>query len=88
MPIAISLLSTFFLVLIVVILSIRSNKTIKESTLSGFNSTVTGYKEMLDTWLDDQRNLIRTYAVSPVVISYLLNRDAVDIRPVLDKYKQ
>ncbi|MEI0530955.1 methyl-accepting chemotaxis protein [Brachyspira pilosicoli] len=87
MPIVISLLSTFFLVLIVVILSLRSNKTIKESTLSGFNSTVTGYKEMLDTWLDDQRNLIRTYAVSPVVISYLLNRDAVDIRPVLAEFE-
>lgn len=87
MPIAISLLSTFFLVLIVIILSIRSNKTIKESTLSGFNSTVTGYKEMLDTWLDDQRNLIRTYAVSPAVISYLLNRDAVDIRPILAEFE-
>ena len=87
MPIVISLLSTFFLVLIVVILSLRSNKTIKESTLSGFNSTVTGYKEMLDTWLDDQRNLIRTYAVSPAVISYLLNRDAVDIRPVLAEFE-
>lgn len=87
MPIVISLLSTFFLVLIVVILSFRSNKTIKESTLSGFNSTVTGYKEMLDTWLDDQRNLIRTYAVSPAVISYLLNRDAVDIRPILAEFE-
>ena len=87
MPIVISLLSTFFLVLIVVILSFRSNKTIKESTLSGFNSTVTGYKEMLDTWLDDQRNLIRTYAVSPTVISYLLNRDAVDIRSVLAEFE-
>ncbi|WP_297286796.1 methyl-accepting chemotaxis protein [uncultured Brachyspira sp.] len=87
MPIVISLLSTFFLVLIVVILSFRSNKTIKESTLSGFNSTVTGYKEMLDTWLDDQRNLIRTYAVSPAVISYLLNRDAVDIRSVLAEFE-
>ncbi len=87
MPIVISLLSTFFLVLIVVILSLRSNKTIKESTLSGFNSTVTGYKEMLDTWLDDQRNLIRTYAVSPAVISYLLNRDAVDIRPILAEFE-
>lgn len=87
MPIVISLLSTFFLVLIVVILSLRSNNTIKKSTLSGFNSTVTGYKEMLDTWLDDQRNLIRTYAVSPVVISYLLNRDAVNIRPVLAEFE-
>ena len=78
MPIAISILSTIFLVLIVVILSYRSHTIVKDSTLSGFDNTVNGYKDMLDVWLDDNRNLIETYSVSPIVRNYLLNRN-VDI---------
>ena len=63
MPIAISILSTIFLVLIVAILSYRSHAIVKDATLSGFDNTVNGYKDMLDVWLDDSRNLIKTYAV-------------------------
>ena len=86
MPIAISILSTIFLVLIVVILSYRSHIIIKEATLDGFNNTVNGYKDMLDVWLDDQRNLIKTYSVSPTIKSYLLDRN-INIRPTLTEYE-
>ena len=86
MPIAISILSTFFLVLIVAILSYRSHTIVKDSTLSGFDNTVNGYKDMLDVWLDDSRNLIKTYAVSPIVRNYLVNRD-IDIRSTLTEFE-
>ncbi|EKV57676.1 methyl-accepting chemotaxis sensory transducer [Brachyspira hampsonii 30446] len=86
MPIAISILSTIFLVLIVAILSYRSHITIKDATLNGFNNTVNGYKDMLDVWLDDSRNLIETYSVSPIVRNYLLNRN-VDIRTTLTEFE-
>ena len=86
MPIAISILSTIFLVLIVVILSYRSHTIVKDSTLSGFDNTVNGYKDMLDVWLDDSRNLIKTYAVSPIVRNYLVNRD-IDIRSTLTEFE-
>ena len=86
MPIAISLLSTIFLVLIISLLSYRSHKIIKEATLTGFDNTVIGYKEMLDTWLDDQRGLIKTYSVSPSIRQYLLNRD-MDIKDILKEFE-
>lgn len=86
MPIAISILSTIFLVLIVVILSYRSHITIKDATLNGFNNTVNGYKDMLDVWLDDSRNLIETYSVSPIVRNYLLDRN-IDIRSTLTEFE-
>ena len=86
MPIAISILSTIFLVLIVVILSYRSHAIVKDATLSGFDNTVNGYKDMLDVWLDDSKNLIKTYAVSPIVRSYLVNRN-VDIRSTLAEFE-
>ncbi|OEJ14147.1 chemotaxis protein [Brachyspira hampsonii] len=86
MPIAISILSTLFLVLIVAILSYRSHLIVKDTTLSGFDNTVNGYKDMLDVWLDDNRNLIKTYAVSPIVRSYLMNRD-IDIRSTLTEFE-
>ena len=86
MPIAISLLSTIFLVLIISLLSYRSHKIIKEATLTGFDNTVIGYKEMLDTWLDDQRGLIKTYSVSPSIKQYLLNRD-MDIKDILKEFE-
>ncbi|MCZ9876972.1 methyl-accepting chemotaxis protein [Brachyspira hyodysenteriae] len=86
MPIAISILSTIFLVLIVAILSYRSHAIVKNSTLSGFDNTVNGYKDMLDVWLDDSRNLIKTYAVSPIVRNYLVNRE-IDIRSTLTEFE-
>ncbi|MEI0702824.1 methyl-accepting chemotaxis protein [Brachyspira intermedia] len=86
MPIAISILSTIFLVLIVVILSYRSHAIVKDSTLSGFDNTVNGYKDMLDVWLDDSRNLIQTYAVSPIVRNYLMDR-TIDIRSTLTEFE-
>ncbi|CRF34584.1 methyl-accepting chemotaxis protein [Brachyspira suanatina] len=86
MPIAISILSTFFLVLIVAILSYRSHAIVKDSTLSGFDNTVNGYKDMLDVWLDDSINLIKTYAVSPIVRNYLVNRE-IDIRTTLTEFE-
>ena len=86
MPIAISVLSTIFLVLIVVILSYRSHAIVKDATLSGFDNTVNGYKDMLDVWLDDSRNLIKTYSVSPIVRSYLMDR-TIDIRSTLTEFE-
>ncbi|KLI14431.1 methyl-accepting chemotaxis protein [Brachyspira hyodysenteriae] len=86
MPIAISILGTIFLVLIVAILSYRSHAIVKNSTLSGFDNTVNGYKDMLDVWLDDSRNLIKTYAVSPIVRNYLVNRE-IDIRSTLTEFE-
>ncbi|MCZ9838520.1 methyl-accepting chemotaxis protein [Brachyspira hyodysenteriae] len=86
MPIAISILSTIFLVLIVAILSYRSHSIVKDSTLSGFDNTVNGYKDMLDVWLDDSRNLIQTYAVSPIVRNYLMDR-TIDIRSTLTEFE-
>ncbi|MEI0797346.1 methyl-accepting chemotaxis protein [Brachyspira intermedia] len=86
MPIAISILSTIFLVLIVAILSYRSHAIVKDATLSGFDNTVNGYKDMLDVWLDDSRNLIKTYAVSPIVRSYFADR-TIDIRSTLTEFE-
>ena len=86
MPIAISILSTIFLVLIVVILSYRSHLIIKDATLNGFNNTVNGYNDMLDVWLDDNRNLVQTYSVSPIVRNYLLDR-SIDIRTTLTEFE-
>ena len=86
MPIAISILSTIFLVLIVAILSYRSHAIVKDATLSGFDNTVNGYKDMLDVWLDDNRNLVQTYSVSPIVRNYLLDR-SIDIRTTLTEFE-
>ncbi len=41
---------------------------------------------MLDTWLDDQRGLIKTYSVSPSIKQYLLNRD-MDIKDILKEFE-
>ena len=54
--------------------------------MTGFDNTVIGYKEMLDTWLDDQRGLIKTYSVSPSIKQYLLNRD-MDIKDILKEFE-
>ena len=86
MPIAISILSTIFLVLIVALLSYRSFRITKNTTLSGFENTISGYKDMLDVWLDDSRNLIKTYAVSPIVRSYFADR-TIDIRSTLTEFE-
>ena len=86
MPIAISILSTIFLVLIVAILSYRSHAIVKDATLSGFDNTVNGYKDMLDVWLDDSKKLIKTYAVSPIVRSYFADR-TIDIRSTLTEFE-
>ena len=86
MPIAISILSTIFLVLIVALLSYRSFRITKNTTLSGFENTISGYKDMLDVWLDDSRNLIKTYAVTPIIREYFFNRN-IDVHTTLSEFE-
>lgn len=86
MPIFISILSTIFLVLIVSLLSYRSFTITKNTTLSGFENTISGYKDMLDVWLDNSKNLIKTYAVTPKIKEYFFDRN-IDVHTALSEFE-
>ena len=73
MPLTISIITTIFLIITIITLSYRSYIGVSKTTLSGFSSTIEGYKSMMDSWLFENKTLIKTYAITPSVINYLLN---------------
>ncbi|MEI0559766.1 methyl-accepting chemotaxis protein [Brachyspira intermedia] len=73
MPLTISIITTIFLIITIIILSYRAFVGVSKTTFSGFSSTIEGYKSMMDSWLFENKTLIKTYAITPAVINYLLN---------------
>ncbi|WP_028329168.1 methyl-accepting chemotaxis protein [Brachyspira alvinipulli] len=73
MPLTISIITTIILVITICLLSYRSFVGVSKTTFSGFSSTIEGYKSMLDSWLSENKTLIKTYAITPAVINYLSN---------------
>ncbi|ADG71349.1 methyl-accepting chemotaxis protein [Brachyspira murdochii] len=71
MPLMISIITTIFLIITITILSYKSFNTVSKSTFSGFENTLEGYKSMLDSWFSENKTLIKTYAITPAIISYL-----------------
>ena len=91
MPLTISIITTIILIITIVSLSYRSYRGVSKTTFSGFNSTIEGYKSMLDSWLSDNKTLIKTYAITPAIINYLLNTSNTDtnlqLRNTLEKFE-
>ena len=73
MPLTISIITTIFLIITIIILSYRAFIGVSKTAFSGFSSTIEGYKSLMDSWLIDNKTLIKTYAITPAVINYLLN---------------
>ncbi len=73
MPLTISIITTIFLIITIIVLSYRAFVGVSKTTFSGFSSTIEGYKSMMDSWLFENKTLIKTYAITPAVINYLLN---------------
>ena len=71
MPLTISIITTILLVITIVILSYRSYIGITKSTYDGYHNTIGGYKNMLDTWFEENNTLVKTYSITPAVINYL-----------------
>ena len=72
MPLTISVITTILLIITIVILSYKSYLGITSSTYSGYQNTLSGYKNMLDTWFEENNTLVKTYAITPSVINYLV----------------
>ena len=72
MPLTISIITTILLVITIVILSYRSYVGISKSTYDGYHNTVGGYKNMLDTWFNENNTLVKTYSITPAIINYLI----------------
>ena len=73
MPLTISIITTIILIITISLLSYRSFIGVSKTTFSGFSSTIEGYKTMLDSWLSENKTLIKTYAITPAVVNYLSN---------------
>ncbi|MBW5410549.1 hypothetical protein E6A50_09230, partial [Brachyspira hampsonii] len=50
MPLTISIITTIFLIITIILLSYRSFVGVSNTTFSGFASTIEGYKSMMDSW--------------------------------------
>ncbi len=72
MPITISIITTIFIIITIVVLSYKAFIGVSRTTFSGFSNTLEGYKSMIDSWLLDNKTLIKTYSVAPAVINYLV----------------
>ncbi|MEI0604180.1 methyl-accepting chemotaxis protein [Brachyspira alvinipulli] len=73
MPLTISIITTIILIITICLLSYRSFIGVSKTTFSGFSSTIEGYKSMIDSWLSENKTLIKTYAITPAVVNYLSN---------------
>ena len=85
MPLTISIITTIILMITICLLSYRSFIGVSKTTFSGFASTIEGYKSMLDTWLFENKTLIKTYAITPAVINYLENVSSTNNNIQLDQ---
>ncbi len=88
MPLIISIITTILLIITITILSYRSFIGVSKTTFSGFSSTIEGYKSMMDSWLFDNKTLIKTYSITPAVINYLLNSYSTNANTQLNETLQ
>ncbi len=78
MPITISIITTIFIIITIVVLSYKAFIGVSRTTFSGFSNTLEGYKSMIDSWLLDNKTLIKTYSVAPAVINYLVGMQDIN----------
>ena len=88
MPLTISIITTIILIITICLLSYRSFIGVSKTTFSGFSSTIEGYKSMIDSWLSENKTLIKTYAITPSVINYLSNISSTNADLQLDRTLQ
>ncbi len=88
MPLTISVITTIFLIITITILSYRAFRGVSKATFSGFSSTIEGYRSMMDSWLAENKTLVKTYAITPAVINYLLNSNSTNANIQLNETLQ
>ena len=74
MPLIISAIVSVMIVILLIIIVDISQKNIKETSLSGFNIGLNGYASFIDSFLDSQSTLLKTYSSSDDILSFYNDR--------------
>jgi len=79
-----SIVSVMIIILLIIVVNISKN-SIKETAVEGYNIAINGYATLIDTFLDSQISLLKTYTSSYDVLSYY-NNPSENTKIVAEKF--